>query len=209
MVRFPPSFSLVAATGCRTAQRAIIKTVASVAVRKEMRMFHLRMVVVMAFLTALGCTRGWQLPIHLGDSTDHVRKALGPPKEVIDFDAERQKAGPAAQRYLPPPGQTLEYYPSWGLSGRYANGRLFGVTVRCRPAPGWLLYEKPIVEGILVTDTRLQLLQKLGKPTKTEGEGDQTRYYWRRDDYTVDISFEKQSESQNASEYPTAILLYR
>lgn len=175
------------------------------------------LVIVTAIATA--CTSrpnsSWELPIAFGQSIEQVRQLLGGPTETIDLIRERSKCDIPC--WVPfEPGDTEDWYYSSGIVANYQQGRVFRIALhRHRNYRGFLSYSGKIVEGISLNDSRENILHKLGEPTKveeTEEVGDlisgkkaepgvpalfpaQEVYYWRRQNYTIEVRFLKQLQS--------------
>jgi len=150
----------------------------------------------------------WGLPITLGQTSEEVRQVLGPPDDIVNPYAEARKAG-----LNPPPSEaslTLQYFYSSGIVCRFDGNRLFGVTLTpvC-DYKGFIPYSGAVVNGIKLTDSKDEILRKLGKETKIEEDQLEigtdrdkpvvwpagTGYYWRRAGYTVQVDFLRQAQS--------------
>lgn len=179
------------------------------------------MLTVLVIFTAIAtaCTSrsnsSWELPIIFGESIEQVRQLLGGPTYTIDLTRERSECNVPC--LIPfEPGDTEDWYYSSGIVANYQQGRVFRVTLhRHISYRGFLSYSGKIVEGISLNDTRENILHKLGEPTKveeTEELGDpisgkktgpgvpavfpaQEVYYWRRQNYTIEVQFLKQPQS--------------
>jgi hypothetical protein len=147
------------------------------------------------------------LPITLGSSSHDVQSILGRPDRIL-------KTGDVAENW---------YYPS-GLFTELDHDRVFEIELYtfC-DIQGFLLYSGPVVHGVTLTDSKGDILRKLGKPTKIEtdppaapislyvpedcnsgedikwdDEPSESRYYWRYPDYTVRARF--LNEAQKVSD---------
>ncbi len=128
-------------------------------------------VVSVAALSQSSVRVQWQLPVSLDQAKTDVRRVLGPPNETIPGSLRAVSPEAAADFIRSRPGQSLEYYYSSGLVGRYSSDRLFGITILARADyPGWIQRSGPIIGGVLVTDRREAVLRKLGPPSKVEDD---------------------------------------
>jgi hypothetical protein len=150
----------------------------------------------------------WGLPITLGQTSAEVRQVLGTPNEIVNPYAEARKAGlslPLSEASL-----TLQYFHSSGIVCRFDGNRLFGVTLNpWSDYKGFIPYSGAVVNSIKLTDSKDEILRKLGKETKIEEDPLEigtdrdkpvvwpagTRYYWRRAGYTVQVDFLRQAQS--------------
>jgi hypothetical protein len=112
------------------------------------------------FLGALGCGHHvdseYGLPITLGSSSNDIRRALGAPDHSYP---DQQDA-----RFI------WESYNAHGIVAVFERDRLSSILltpdVPGDSAKGFLQYSGTIVHGVRVADTKLEILQKLGKPRK-------------------------------------------
>ena len=166
---------------------------------------------IIALLIAQPCLAApstWGLPINLNDAQEAVHEKLGPPNEILNAD-EVKKLDPDAAKSV---GRTNnEYFYSSGLVTRLHSGKVFGITINSHgDSPGWITYQRSIVNGVTLSDTYTSVVSKLGPPSKTELDevsemkGDlskpvifpaEKRCYWRLDGYMVQINFLVQAQS--------------
>lgn len=159
---------------------------------------------------------GWGLPIKLGQTSGEVRQVLGIPNEIVNPNAVGREVSDRLP--LPSPSVNLEYYYSSGIVGRYDTDKLLGLTLNpYSDYKGFIPYSGTIVNGIQLTDGKDEILRKLGKETKIEQDPlevgtdrdkpvvwpAESRYYWRRMGYTVQVNFLRQAQS--VSEDPVLI----
>ena len=161
----------------------------------------------------------WQLPISLDQTKVEVEGVLGPPNASVPRDLrsiDREAADYFSRRQ---PRQSIDWYYSSGLVGRYTDGRLFAITVNPHVSfPGWIDHGGPIVSDVLLTDTKATVLRKLGPPSKIENDPldsnadvevpvvwpAQSRYSWRLPTYTVEITFLRQTQSISSEQRSVA-----
>jgi hypothetical protein len=158
----------------------------------------------------------WGLPITLGQTSAEVREVLGTPNEIVNPYAEARKAG------LSPPlseaSLTLQDFYSSGIVCRFDGNRLFGVTLHpWSDYEGFIPYSSTIVNSVKLSDSKDEILRKLGKETKIEEDPLETgtdrdkpvvwpaeaRYYWRRSGYTVQVDFLRQAQSLDEKKHLT------
>ena len=152
----------------------------------------------------------WGLPVKLGQSSAEVRQVLGIPNDVLSPEAVRDRY-PDLSEHLQRTSPTVstEYYNSSGIFGIYDGGRLLGITLPPHADyKGFLPYVGTIVNGVKLTDTKQEILHKLGEPTKVEHDPlesgvdpnvpvvwpAESRYYWRKTGYTLQIDFLRQAQ---------------
>jgi hypothetical protein len=129
---------------------------------------------------------------------------LGQPSDILTPEALRKLSPGAADDFeRRSPGRTVDWFESHGLAVVYFEDRVSQVTIQNDVTrDGWLEWGKPIVGGITLKDNLTAVKRKLGEPVKSEIGSDpepariplQSNYYWKRDDYTVQIRFRNQAQ---------------
>ena len=162
----------------------------------------------------LNCGRAvapkYGLPITLGSTSDEVRKIIGGPTErykVPNNGETEVVTNPDKKDNL------LEWYYSSGIIAAFDRDRLTTITLPTyTDYRGFLAYAGTVVKGVRLTDSRQDILSKLGNPTKIESDElesgtdpnvpvvwpKKSRYYWHLDDFLVQADFLNQA--QQASE---------
>jgi len=140
-----------------------------------------------------GCGRlgsDYGLPVSLGASSDEVRKTLGAPNGRMVWQDDKEKV--------------TEWYYSSGIVGVYNRDHLSRITLNATADwEGFIAYGGNIVKDVKLTDTKAQIVQKLGQPSKIENDDlepgsdvnvpvvwpKESRYYWRLKDFVVEATF--------------------
>jgi hypothetical protein len=185
-------------------------------------------------LSSESVVSSWGLPVSLGQSAEQVRKVLGAPHDALDIVHDKSSCGEnprCVETYDTSDGDRMEWYYSSGIVANYQHGKLFRVTLYPHlDDRGFLPYSERIIEGVSLSDSRENIIRKLGNPAKIEKiEGlednymrrkktssgaparnpDQEVYYWRRQHYTIEALFLAQPELWNHGVvWPKGELIY-
>jgi hypothetical protein len=160
-------------------------------------------------VVSLGCESGsnrYGLPISLGSTSDEVRRVLGGPNErmkVVERDDTKVVTNPDKYDKL------VEWYYSSGIVGKFDRDRLTEIILHpVTDYQGFVPYTGTVINGVKVTDSKQNILSKLGKPAKIEADEleagtdpnvpvvwpKSNRYYWRMKGYLVEAEFLSQAQ---------------
>ncbi len=154
------------------------------------------------------------LPIRLGSTSAEVRKVLGEPTEIVEppppetgtgHDGHEGHQGMASHKDME---SVDEWYDSAGILGTFSGGKLNAISLlKESDYPSFVPYSGTIVKGVTLQDSKKAILEKLGAPTKIEDETlaegtdpdrpvinpQHSKYFWRIDDYTVEVTLLNQA----------------
>jgi len=151
------------------------------------------------------------LPIRLGSTSAEVRKVLGEPTDIVEPQAPGAGTGHEGQQGIASDKEmrsVYEWYYSAGILGTFSCGKLTAISLfKETDYPSFVPYSGTIVKGVTLQDSKKAILEKLGAPAKIEDETlaegtdpdrpvitpQQSKYFWRIDDYTVEVTLLNQA----------------